>query len=131
MTPRLICVRRELADASLTPCVRQPVGFGTVLSGMEHCPTCNLPLHRLPYEKGFWSLIDELVGPSPQGPNDVRAFSMASIEWFFAHHPHWKRPLTWSWLNILLDVRAQGDDFKWRVSAHGESVYFAPKSSGV
>lgn len=121
-------MRREQGDGALSPCTRQVVGFGAVLSEMERCPTCNLPLHRLPHEKGFWSIIEELVGPPPEHANDVRGFTMASVEWFFAMHPHWRRPLTWSWLDILLDTRAQPSDFRWRVWVHDQVVCFAPKA---
>ena len=110
MGPRLICVRREEPNGDLSPCTRPPVGFGAVLSEMDRCPTCQLPLHRLPYEAGFWSIIDELVGPPPQHGNDVRAFTMAGIEWFFASHPHWRHPLTIAWLDILLDERGYPHD---------------------
>jgi hypothetical protein len=94
---------------------------------MERCPTCILPLHRLPCEKGFWTIIEELVGPPPERANEVRGFTMAAVEFFFTAHPHWRRPLTWSWLSILLDVKAQPSDFQWRVWAHDGVVFFALK----
>jgi len=127
MTPRIICVRREQADGTLSPCTRHAVGYGAELAGMERCPTCNFPLHRLPHQSGFWTIIDELLAGGPQGPHDARSYTLSAVEFYFASHPHWRQPLIWSWLEILRDERQHPDKFRWRVAVNGDLVFFVPK----
>lgn len=92
---------------------------------MPKCPTCGLPLHRLPSQKGFWSIVDEFIGSPPAGT--ALEVEPATIEAYFDAHPDWPGPLLWSWIHILIDPQSQPSDFKWSVTWAGRRLLFRPK----